>query len=75
MLQSVKHFIFIDIIACYFSFLELLEKVFLRIALAESDDKLEASLNNFLAPTLLKLASRDEEVKNKVNKWQTIWCQ
>lgn len=47
----------------------------MRIALAESDDKLEASLNNFLAPTLLKLASRDEEVKNKVIKWQTIWCQ
>ena len=64
-----------EIIAYCFSFSELLEKVFLRIALAESDDKLEASLHNFLAPTLLKLASHDEEVKNKVNKWETIWCQ
>lgn len=64
-----------EIIAYCFSFSELLEKVFLRIALAESDDKLEVSLHNFLAPTLLKLASRDEEVKNKVNKWETIWCQ
>lgn len=46
--------------------LELVEKVFLKIAFAETDDQLQSSLNGFLAPVLLKLSSRDEQVKNKI---------
>lgn len=50
----------------FFFNLELVEKVFLKIAFAETDDQLQSSLNGFLAPVLLKLSSRDEQVKNKV---------
>lgn len=45
---------------------DLLEKVFLRLAAAESDDQLERTVGKFLTPTLLKLASPDGEVKKKV---------
>ncbi|UYV76054.1 hypothetical protein LAZ67_13002338 [Cordylochernes scorpioides] len=44
---------------------ELVERVFLRIGMAESDNSLEQCLDRFLTPTILKLASPYEEVRNK----------
>jgi len=46
--------------------LSLVGKVELRIALADSDAKLELILKTFLAPLLLKLASEHVSVRNKV---------
>ncbi|KAL8731768.1 MAG: hypothetical protein Q9166_003215 [cf. Caloplaca sp. 2 TL-2023] len=46
--------------------LSLVGKVELRIALTDSDAKLEAILNTYLAPLLLKLASDHISVRNKV---------
>ncbi|RAL08677.1 ECM29 family proteasome component [Aspergillus homomorphus CBS 101889] len=46
--------------------LSLISKVELRIALADSDDKLEALLNTYLTPLLLKLGSESIAVRNKV---------
>ncbi|KAG0080886.1 hypothetical protein BGZ90_010926 [Linnemannia elongata] len=46
--------------------LELLDNVELRFALAESDSQLEKTLNTFLCPVLLKLASPAENVRAKV---------
>jgi len=46
--------------------LALLDKVELRIALAQSDTALESSLKTYLAPVLLKLASEHVAVRNKV---------
>eukprot|EP00794_Sanderia_malayensis_P008163 gene8163-9036_t len=46
--------------------LELVERVFLKIVGADTDEKLQSCLNTFLTPLLLKLGSPDERVKNKV---------
>ncbi|CCK72368.1 Ecm29p KNAG_0J02890 [Huiozyma naganishii CBS 8797] len=46
--------------------LELVEKVELRIALADSEEKLQASLDLYLAPLLLKLASPYASTRNAV---------
>lgn len=46
--------------------LSLIGKLEMRIALADSDTKLEATLNTYLAPLLLKLASEHQSVRNKV---------
>ncbi|KAK3816198.1 MAG: proteasome stabiliser-domain-containing protein [Benniella sp.] len=46
--------------------LQLLDNVELRFALAESDAQLEKTLNTFLCPILLKLASPAENVRAKV---------
>lgn len=46
---------------------ELLDNVELRFALAESDAQLEKTLNTFLCPMLLKLASPAENVRAKVS--------
>ena len=47
--------------------LNLVGKVELRIALVESDSKLETILKTYLAPLLLKLASEHVKVRNKVS--------
>ena len=44
----------------------LLERVFLRLGSAETDEQLEAALAKFLAPALLKLASQADGVRKKV---------
>ncbi|XP_076462653.1 proteasome adapter and scaffold protein ECM29-like isoform X2 [Babylonia areolata] len=44
----------------------LVERVFLRIGSAETDDQLETTLSKFLAPVLLKLNSSDEVIRKKV---------
>uniref|UniRef100_A0A8D8X2I5 Proteasome-associated protein ECM29 homolog n=1 Tax=Cacopsylla melanoneura TaxID=428564 RepID=A0A8D8X2I5_9HEMI len=46
--------------------LMLLERVFLRIGSAETDEQLESMVSKFLPPVLLKLSSTHEEVKKKV---------
>ena len=46
--------------------LELVERVFLNIVLAETDDQFSSALNRFLTPLLLKLSTPNEQVKNKV---------
>lgn len=46
--------------------LSLVGKVEMRIALAETDAKLESLLTTYLAPLLLKLASDHQAVRNKV---------
>ncbi|KAF9401765.1 hypothetical protein BGX21_000669 [Mortierella sp. AD011] len=46
--------------------LQLLDNVELRFALAETDPQLEKTLNTFLCPILLKLASPVEVVRSKV---------
>lgn len=46
--------------------LMLLERVFLRIGSAESDEQLETALGKFLTPVLLKLSSPEESVRKKV---------
>ena len=48
--------------------LSLVGKVEMRIALADSDAKLESLLNTYLAPLLLKLASEHVNVRNKVSR-------
>lgn len=47
--------------------LSLVGKVELRIALADSDSKLESILNTYLPPLLLKLTSDHSSVRNKVS--------
>lgn len=46
--------------------LSLLDKVELKIALADSEAKLQNVLNIYLSPILLKLASEHVSVRNKV---------
>ncbi|CEN61536.1 hypothetical protein ASPCAL08190 [Aspergillus calidoustus] len=46
--------------------LSLISKVELRIALADTDEKLESLLGTYLAPLLLKLGSESHAVRNKV---------
>lgn len=49
------------------SSIELLDNVELRFALADTDAQLEKTLNTFLCPVLLKLASPTEAVRSKVD--------
>ena len=44
----------------------LVERVFLRIGSAATDDALQEELHKFLAPVILKLASPHESVRKKV---------
>lgn len=61
---------------------ELLERVFLRIGSAQSDEQLENVLNRFLPPVLLKLSSQNDTVRKKVSSsfqclkvsWWRSWC-
>jgi len=50
----------------------LLERVFLRLGSAESDEQLEAVLAKFLTPVLLKLASQTDGVRKKVLSTYTV---
>ena len=49
------------------NFPALVERVFFRIGSADSDKSLEAELNKFLPPVILKLSSPSEAVRKKVN--------
>ncbi|XP_053602483.1 proteasome adapter and scaffold protein ECM29 isoform X2 [Plodia interpunctella] len=46
--------------------LMLLDRVFLRLGNADSDDQLESCLGRFLCPVILKLSSPHEQVRTKV---------
>ena len=46
--------------------LSLIDKVELRIALTDTNSKLQTVLNTYLGPLLLKLASEHLSVRNKV---------
>ncbi|KAL8713530.1 MAG: hypothetical protein Q9220_002392 [cf. Caloplaca sp. 1 TL-2023] len=52
--------------------LSLIGKVELRIALTDSDTKLESILNTYLPPLLLKLESGHVNVRNKATKHLTV---
>ena len=60
-------YILLILFGTFSSYTELVEKVFLKIVLADTDKKLEKAFATFLAPVLLKLGSSKEVVKNKVN--------
>lgn len=49
--------------------MSLVGKVELRIALTDSDVKLESMLKTYLAPLLLKLTSEHMSVRNKVSNF------
>ena len=51
----------------------LLERVFLRIGSAETDEQLETTLSKFLAPVLLKLSSQTDGVRKKVEFFFKNW--
>lgn len=55
--------------------LSLVGKVEMRIALAETDEKLQSTLKTYLAPLLLKLASEHMSVRNKVCSRTTYSCK
>lgn len=52
--------------------LSLVSKVEMRIALADSEAKLEGLLKTYLAPLLLKLASDSVKVRNKVGMFVSV---
>ncbi|KAG0682546.1 proteasome component M29 [Pichia californica] len=47
---------------------QLIEKVELRFALADTNEKFQSTLNLYLPPLLLKFASNDNKVKIQLNK-------
>lgn len=49
-----------------FLFADQLERVFLRLGHAETDDQLQDIISKFLPPVLLKLSSVQEGVRKKV---------
>ena len=50
----------------------LLERVFLRIGSAETDEQLETTLSKFLTPVLLKLSSQTDGVRKKVDFFSRV---
>ena len=46
--------------------LQLLERVFLRLGNADTEEQLQEAVTKFLAPVLLKLTSQNEGVRKKV---------
>lgn len=59
---SYMHYFFL------FLFSALLDRVFLRIGSAESDEQLQSAVSKFLPPVLLKLSSQQDGVRKKVHK-------
>lgn len=57
----------------FFSFLtDQLERVFLRLGHAETDEQLQDIISKFLPPVLLKLSSVQEGVRKKVRRVLSI---
>lgn len=54
----------VPVIYCFITV--LLERVFLRLGFAQSDEQLQAAVCKFLPPVLLKLSSAQEGVRKKV---------
>lgn len=56
-------------VKCVFGFLtDQLERVFLRLGHAETDEQLQDIISKFLPPVLLKLSSVQEGVRKKVRR-------
>lgn len=53
---------------CLNSFTDQLERVFLRLGHAETDEQLQDIISKFLPPVLLKLSSVQEGVRKKVRR-------
>lgn len=47
----------------------LLERVLLKLGCTETDEQLEAAVNKFLGPVLLKIDSPNENVRKRVSVW------
>ena len=56
-----------SVFVCVCVCVELLERVFLRLGMAESDSQLESALARFLPAVLLKTASTSSAVQTKVS--------
>lgn len=63
---SFNQFLFLLLIA------DQLERVFLRLGHAETDEQLQNIISKFLPPVLLKLSSTQEGVRKKVRVQFTI---
>jgi hypothetical protein len=57
----------------FFQLSALLERVFLRIGSAESDEQLQRAVSKFLPPVILKLSSQQDGVRKKVHKFCKKW--
>lgn len=53
---------------CFFFLTDQLERVFLRLGHAETDEQLQDIISKFLPPVLLKLSSVQEGVRKKVRR-------
>lgn len=56
-----------------FYIIDQLERVFLRLGHAETDEQLQNIISKFLPPVLLKLSSTQEGVRKKVSMLGAIW--
>ena len=57
---------------CVFFLTDQLERVFLRLGHAETDEQLQDIISKFLPPVLLKLSSVQEGVRKKVRRVSPI---
>jgi proteasome component ECM29 len=57
----------------FFYIIDQLERVFLRLGHAETDEQLQNIISKFLPPVLLKLSSTQEGVRKKVSMLGTVW--
>lgn len=56
-----------------FCIIDQLERVFLRLGHAETDEQLQNIISKFLPPVLLKLSSTQEGVRKKVSTLGVVW--
>ena len=56
----------IFMLSLFVAMTELLERVFLRFGLADTDEKLKSCISRFLCPVLLKLSTPYPEARKKV---------
>lgn len=66
-LLVVDRCFFVLAVKCVF-LTDQLERVFLRLGHAETDDQLQDIISKFLPPVLLKLSSVQEGVRKKVSR-------
>ncbi len=59
---------------CSIVHVELVERVFLRLGAAETDEQLEKALNKFLPAVILKLTSQHKSVQDKVSVPCLVTC-
>lgn len=65
--ETFKLIKMLNVCCCFLFFLtDQLERVFLRLGHAETDEQLQDIISKFLPPVLLKLSSIQEGVRKKV---------